>query len=206
VETGSRSERDEWRRAHRDEVAEIRRRLRETFAALERWTCSSARELGRSPGPGRWSLHEILEHVTLANHYLLLLIEKIRARCRRRIASGASWPASPPRTEHLRAIAEERTPWPHPAHMQPRAGLAPELIRERLRAALARCEEVLDEMPEGQGTLHRIRMSRLAEDDRLELYQYVDFLGRHAQRHLAQIEDTRRSPGSGGDARARPIG
>jgi len=193
VKQGPRAERERWRDEHRAHAEELRDRLREVFRELESRLEDPPEELRRRVDARHWSTLEILEHVTIADHYLLILIEKIRDRSRRRIAAGASWPSSPPRGDHLEAVATERTPWPHPEHMRPSGTMEVALIRERLRADLGRCEAILREMPEGEGTLHRIRMSRLAEDSRLELYQYVDFLGRHAQRHLAQIDDNRAS-------------
>jgi hypothetical protein len=45
-------------------------------------------------------------------------------------------------------------------------------------------------MPGGQGSLHRIRMSVVGDDDRLDLYQFLAVLALHLERHAAQARRT----------------
>ena len=50
---------------------------------------------------------------------------------------------------------------------------------------------LLAEFPRGEGTLHKIRMSVVQGDDRLDLYQYVHVLALHAERHVRQLRERR---------------
>ncbi len=180
-------ERAGWKELHRRSARELAQRIEEVFGALlsalaERSTLD-ARER-----EGAWSSLEVLEHVALADRYLLVLANKIANKCRARIARGAAWPATPPRHEHLATIATLRTRWESPPHMLPRGEITLEEIRSALEQQRARMLALLAEMPAGEGTLHRIRMSVLPGREKLELYQMLDFIARHAERHLTQIE------------------
>ncbi len=161
---------------------ELRERLERSFGELVRWSRADPERLERSTDG--WNGREILEHVALANHYLLILVEKIRDRARAKLRRGEPWPRGA--TDLERVAAAVPGPWAHPDHMTPTGDAAPAESARRLEEQLARCLACLDEMPDGQGTLHRIRMSRV--DARLDLYEYLELVARHAERHVAQIE------------------
>lgn len=183
-----------WRELHRRSAAALRERLERTFAALERELDAPEEVLARRPGPGSWSPSEVLEHVALTSHYLLLLAEKIGAKSRARLARGEPWPTAPPRHEHVAAVATDRRAWAHPEHMTPTGDVSAARLDAELRERRARALALLDEMPAGEGTLHGIRVSVLG-DERQDLYQLLDFVGRHAERHLAQIARARQERG-----------
>lgn len=180
-------QRQEWRALHRAATAEVEARLARTFAALRAPLVLPEERLRRRPGPERWSALEVAEHVALASGFLLLLAEGLHARARRRLERGAPWPTAPPDLGPLAAVAQDRGRWPHPAHMGPTGSLAPAEVDARLGAVLARALALLAEMPAGEGTLHRIRLSVLPGAPRLDLLAWIEFLARHAERHLAQM-------------------
>ena len=183
------SERAEWRASHAAASREVTRRLEHVRAALDRWCEAAPERLDRRPGPARWTPREILEHVALANRYLLLLARKIRTKSRRRIERGEPWPTAAPRNAALAALARDRSRWDHPEHMTP-TGDRPLLeVRRELAAQLAECLALVEEMPNGEGTLHRIRMSRVQGEDRLGLVELLDVIARHAERHLRQLDE-----------------
>jgi hypothetical protein len=75
--------------------------------------------------------------------------------------------------------------------MTPTGALSPADAALHLADDRARLLAWLDEMPAGEGTLHRIRMSRVGADDgddRLDLYQWIELVVRHADRHARQID------------------
>lgn len=148
-----------------------------------------AERLDRRPPDGGWTPREVLEHVTLTDRYLLILADKIAAKARLRAARGASWPAHPPRFEHLERLAGRALAWEAPAHMRPSGNVPASELRARLAADRAHALALLDGAPGGVATLHRIRMSVVGgDDDRLDLYQFLEVLRLHARRHVAQIE------------------
>jgi hypothetical protein len=147
--------------------------------------------LTRRPAEDSWSPAEVLEHVSLTSHYLLVLVQKIAEKVRRRQARGLTPPQSPPHFEHLDVFASSEYVWDSPEHMQPTGRAAPREVRTRLRVQGRAIAELLQEFQAGEGSLYDLRLSMLDPDgphgDRLDLYQYLYFLGLHAERHLAQI-------------------
>ena len=76
--------------------------------------------------------------------------------------------------------------------MTPTGSVSPAAVARRLHDDAVQVAALLSSIPPGAGTLHRIRISVLPEgEDRLDLDQMLDFLGRHAERHLRQIDRNR---------------
>ena len=58
-------------------IAAVRQALTDVFAAVDGWF-DRPEELHRfKPSSGGWSIDQILEHVTLTNHFLLLVIRRV---------------------------------------------------------------------------------------------------------------------------------
>lgn len=175
----------QWREA----TTRLAAGLDAVFGALAERAGRAGGDLARRPAGGAWSGAEVLEHVALTNHFLLILVDKIAARCRARVARGEVWPAHPPAFEILRGLASRETSWDAPAHMLPTGAVAPAEAARRLADQGRRCAALLEELAFGEGTLHRIRMSMVGgEDDRLDLYQFLELLRLHAERHVAQVD------------------
>lgn len=181
------AERQAWRELHRAATTEVGSRLAQTFATLRAPLALPERRLRQRPGPERWSALEVAEHVALASEFLLLLAQRIARRAQRRLARGATWPSAPPDLAGLAAVARDRGRWTHPAHMTPSGARPPAEVAALLDAVLARALALLAAMPAGEGTLHRIRLTVLPGAPRLDLLAWIDFLGRHAERHVAQL-------------------
>ncbi|HEX8658695.1 MAG TPA: hypothetical protein VF690_14210, partial [Hymenobacter sp.] len=52
---------------------------------------------------------------------------------------------------------------------------------------LGQCEKILQQLPNGEGVLYRITMS-VNDLGKINVYELVYFLAKHAERHLTQIE------------------
>ena len=183
----SEPEREAWRTAHARAAPGVLQRLARAATELDAWCDAPDALLDHHPRPEAWSPREILEHVALTQHFLLVLAKKIRDKSRVRLAAGDPWPTAAPRHDALVALANRAEPWAHPAHMAPGGTRPLDEIRAELADQLQAAIELVREMPAGEGTLHRIRMSRVPGDDRLGLVEYVDVLALHAGRHLAQL-------------------
>ena len=150
-----------------------------------------AEALARRPSSGAWTGAEVLEHVATMHRFVFVLIDKIARQCRARLERDEPWPTAAPGLDVVAALADSGRSWPHPQHMTPTGALAPEQSARGLAGDRARVLAWLDAMPAGEGTLHRIRMSRVGEDggdDRLDLYQWIELVLRHAERHARQID------------------
>jgi hypothetical protein len=66
----------------------VRQTLSETIAELDTWFERLEESRRYRPQDGGWSIQEILEHITLTNHYLLLIIRQGREKALRRASRG----------------------------------------------------------------------------------------------------------------------
>lgn len=167
----------------------LRAGLQHVFHALAGRTALPEAALRRRSSLNAWSALETLEHVALTDRYLLLLASKIAERALARATRGERWPVHGPRLEHLQHLAGRGLEWSAPAHMIPSGNWSPAEVGAQLTEDLRSALGLLDAAPGGVGTLHRIRMSVVGgDDDRLDLYQYLEVVRLHALRHLAQVD------------------
>lgn len=180
--------------------ADLAGRLEGALTAVAAWLDEPEALLDFRPEPGAWTAREVCEHVALTNRYLLILVDKIAARSRARRARGDDPPPDPSPVAHLTELATRDFRWSHPEHMTPRGEHGPDEVRAELGQQRERCRALLAELPAGEGALHRIRMSVVGAagdgDDRLDLYQFLEIVALHAERHLRQLERGRAAFGS----------
>ena len=179
--------------SHEATVARVSSALEEVAAELDRWCTEPTERLARRLAPEAWSGSEVLEHLTLANRYLLLTLEKHTVRAARR-ARSAVVTAGESDLQRLARIGERASfPWHRPGHMAPTGAVTPAEARAELARQFSAVRAHLDALANGAGTLARVRM-RVDELGPLDLYQWIYFLVQHARRHVAQLEQTCSSP------------
>jgi len=169
-----------------DEIATLARRLSKAFEGIESRLRWPEDVLAGSPGAGAWSPIEVAEHVALANHHLILLVEKIAARAREKARRGERPPPEPSSLESLEQLAAREFGWECPAHMLPTREATAREIASCLRAQRRRCLELLAAAPDGEGALHTLSMSVVG--GRLDLYQYLALVALHMERHARQMD------------------
>lgn len=152
----------------------------------------SKRESAYPPENGGWTASEILEHVALTSHYLLILIDKAAGKANRK-ADGADlitirqdFISDPQRLDNIGR--HKSFAWERPAHMEPTGNKAPGAVADQLNSQLLRCLLHLEELAAGEGLLHTTSMS-VDDLGRLNVYEYIDFLSRHVERHITQISN-----------------
>ncbi|GFO57101.1 hypothetical protein GMSM_41080 [Geomonas sp. Red276] len=173
------------------EVATVERvmtAVEEIFSQLDALCGLPEELLSRRPGrEDAWTIAEHLEHVALADHFLLLTIGKGCRTALKRKAAGAVVEGESD-LEPLAAIADpDAFAWAPPRHMIPTGLPGVREIRERLGEQRQRCHELLEGMREGEGRLCRIRMS-VNRSGWLDMYQWLYFLVQHARYHAVLIE------------------
>lgn len=171
----------------------LNRELIRTFAVMDEWFDKGHPLCCYKPSSGGWSVNEVLEHVMLTNHYLLVLIKKGREKALRKVTTLSSSAIVPENyslsNPALLEIAQPKAfAWQRPEHHQP-TGLRPmHEIRREIRNQLNECLFTLELLPNGEGVLHQTTMS-VNNLGKLDVYQYVYFLSLHAQRHLHQMKE-----------------
>ncbi|MCC3159645.1 DinB family protein [Hymenobacter sp. 15J16-1T3B] len=173
-----------------DVIAHIRHALDHAFARLDAWFDHPASERQYRPQAGGWTVEEVLEHVGLTNHFLLILIDKGAAKALKNQA-GLDLATELQGYRFADARLDEiglhkSFEWMRPAHMEPTGAQPLAAVRRQLHEQLRHCHRVLDALPHGEGVRYRTTMS-VNGLGKIDVYQYVYFLARHAERHLAQL-------------------
>ncbi len=176
-------------------LAALKKELQDTFAQVDSWFDQPVSLRAYGPTDNGWTIDEILNHIGLTNHYLLILIEKGTSKSLA-AANSLDLPAAIASYDfpyaRLAAIGTLHAfPWARPAHMEPRTypRLQP-VVRQQLHDQLAQILLVLSRLANGEGLLHQTTMS-VNELGKLNVYEYVYFLAQHARRHLVQMQDNR---------------
>jgi len=174
-------------------LADLRRFVTTTFAEVDAWFGQPAALRAYPPADGGWTTDEVLIHIGLTNHYLLILIEKGTAKALANaqgldLATELAHYQFP--HEKLAAIGVlHGFDWVRPGHMEPREHSQPlPAVRQQLHAQLAQVLACLDRLPHGEGVLYSTTMT-VNGLGKLNVYEYVYFLAQHARRHLTQMRD-----------------
>jgi hypothetical protein len=170
-----------------DTIAAVRANLLDVFREMDRWFDRPAEVRAFRPASGGWTVDEVLEHVSLTNHYLMLTLRKSVETAVRRAARGEPIPPAESDLHRLQAIGVRGSfPWSRPEHMEPTGRVTSDAVRVTLRDQVAECLALLDRMNGGEGALCHLRMS-VNHLGRVDLYQWLYFLAQHARRHLQQL-------------------
>jgi hypothetical protein len=172
-------------------IAEINQALETTFSRLAGWFEAPAQLRSYRPANGGWTIDEILEHVALTNHYLLILIEKGASKAlknERQLDLEQELAARHSESAKLEQIAQPQAfAWMRPEHMEPGGATPGPEVAATLQRQLQQCQEVLQRLPNGEGVLYRTTMTVNALG-KLDVYDFVSFLAKHAERHWVQIQ------------------
>jgi hypothetical protein len=174
-------------------LAELQAELCATFAQVAAWLDKPASLRAFVPNDQGWTVDEIVNHIGLTNHYLLILIEK-----------GASKALA--KTQHCNLLLEltdyqfpreklaaigtlHAFPWTWPEHMEPRTNpRSQQLVSQQLPNQLAQLLACLGRITRGEGLLYQTTMS-VNGLGKLNVYEYIYFLAQHARRHLTQMQE-----------------
>jgi uncharacterized damage-inducible protein DinB len=165
----------------------VRQALSETLLELETWFELPEESRCYRPQDGGWSIQAILEHITLTNHYLLLIIRQGQEKAIRRAMRGVPVDEGESDLERLTPIGHpDAFSWIRPEHMEP-TGASLEEIHVRLQTKYQECLTILAALGNGEGSLSRVRMS-VQNLGKMDMYQWLYFLVLHQKRHIAQME------------------
>lgn len=174
-------------------IAELQAELHNAFSQVDGWFDKPASLQSFVPDDQGWTGEEVLNHIGLTNHYLLILIEKGAAKAltnsqSRNLSAEVANYFFP--REKLAAIGTLHAfPWQRPEHMEPRTNQRPQqVVRQQLHDQLAQLLNCLNRLAQGEGLLYQTTMS-VNELGRLNVYEYIYFLTQHARRHLTQLRD-----------------
>ena len=166
--------------------------LVQTHAELLEWFNEPQHILDYRPSDGGWTVFEILEHIALTSHYLLILIDKGASKALKNInnldleqeISKATFDFT-----HLENISQHKSfDWIRPDHMEPTGEKSELEIIQQLISQMNRCLTHLEELQNGEGLLYSTTMT-VDNLGKLNVYEYIYFLNAHAIRHLQQMDE-----------------
>lgn len=171
-------------------IISIRQLLQTTFDDIDHWFDKDEVLRQFQPPDGGWTIDEILEHISLTNHFLLILIEKGAAKALQNADKTDLQAALQTYHFHTDKLGEVGVhlsfPWIRPVHMEP-TGLKPmAAVRELLNEQCRQCLDCLDRLPNGEGILYKTTMT-VNDLGKIDVYEYIGFLAQHGRRHVAQM-------------------
>ena len=177
-----------------DIIDRIKEELNRSFEELFHWFESPHNLLDYAPANRGWTIRQILEHISLTNHFLLILIRKGVNRSIEK-ASITDYSALLHDYDldwkNLKLVGEHRSfEWNRPKHMEPTNEIALGDVKIKLQQQLQECLSLLDRIPNGEGVLYKTMMS-VNNLGKIDVYHYIYFLVQHLKRHLMQMKSIR---------------
>lgn len=168
----------------------VRSSLEEYFNEVDRWFFKSEKLRSYKPQNGGWSIDEILEHISLTNHFLLILINKGKEKALKTKLNINPNDLYYQESEirNFESIGKHASfEWIRPEHMEPK-GIEPlDVFRTTIKEQVHNCLEVLGILQDGSGLGVKTTMS-VHNLGKIDVYQYVYFLLLHAKRHIEQMK------------------
>jgi hypothetical protein len=174
-----------------DFMSRIKVELTNTFDEVYGWFDMPDERLHFAPQNGGWTIAQILEHISLTNHYLLILIRK-----------GAIKALEKSRNENYRDLLKDYEldwdkleligqpgafRWHRPEHMEPSGTKSMNSVKADLQLQVKECMDLMDQMSQGEGTLYKTMMT-VNGLGKIDVYHYICFLVQHAKRHIVQMQ------------------
>lgn len=172
-------------------TGEIKTTLTDVFTAVNKWFDEPLALRDHKPESGGWSIGQVLEHIELTNHFLIILIDKGAAKALRNV-QGLDLEQEKKtyifRRDALDEVGLHKSfEWTRPEHMEPKGQKSPEEIRSGLQQQLSHCLDILDQLKNGEGILYRTTMT-VNDLGKTDVYEYLYFVAQHARRHLTQMQ------------------
>jgi len=145
--------------------------------------------------PDRWSIADVLEHLSLVEGQLARLFHVMIAKAEAAAAGEGAASFAPVSIEDsLAPLRTQKLQAPEGA--RPSGQVAPAEAVARLTESRASIRALRPRLEQVDGTA--VRYPHPAAGP-INIYQWLLFVGAHEDRHRAQIEDVKRSPGFKGD-------
>lgn len=174
--------------SHGATVARVRAEVEAVFAELAGWFDKPEPVRQYRPADSGWTIDEVLEHITLTSHFLLIVIRKNCDKAVKRAQRGEQPSENESDLELLQPVGLWGSfVWIRPEHMEPTGAVPLAEVRVRMAAQRDECLDVLQRLKSGEGALVKVRMS-VNECGHLDIYQWIAFLALHARRHLTQLQ------------------
>ncbi len=175
-------------------IQEIQLHLISTHARIFKWFDEDASVKDYRPLDQGWTISEILEHIALTSHFLLILIDKGAAKALRNVKQLSLTEIREQFEYDLGKINEigvhKSFDWIRPEHMEPKGEKTEWQIKDELTTQLNRCLNYLEQLKNGDGLLYETTMT-VNGLGKINVYEYIYFLSKHAERHIQQMSENK---------------
>ena len=175
-------------------IQAIQLHLIQTHQQVLRWFEEEETILNYKPGDGGWTSAQILEHIALTSHYLFILIDKAAKKTLKNIQNlvlQEELQSFDFALNKLEAIGKHKSfDWIRPEHMEPSGEFTPEEVKDMLINQLRKSLNHLEDLKNGEGLLYKTTMT-VNNLGKINVYEYIYFLSKHAERHLTQMEENK---------------
>lgn len=174
----------------KDLIIEIRNHLTDTFGHIDSWFDRKIELREYKPKNDGWTIDQILEHIGLTNHFLLILIEKGTKKALLNVNQLDIQEQLQSYIFHRDKLTEiglhKSFGWIRPKHMEPKGEKSLQEVRQQLKDQLNQCLDYLDTLKNGEGVLFKTTMT-VNDLGKIDVYEYIYFLAQHGKRHIAQM-------------------
>jgi len=178
----------------RSYIQEIQTHLIKTHAQVFDWFDVDREIKEYRPIDKGWTISEILEHIALTSHFLMILIGKGSDKALRNVKELSLKELRNNFDYDLSKIDEigihKSFEWTRPEHMVPKGEKSEWEIKDELVSQLNDCLHHLVKLKNGEGLLYKTTMS-VNDLGKINVYDYIYFLSKHAERHIRQMEENR---------------
>lgn len=172
-------------------IALIKNSLTTTFSDIDTWFDKDTDLREYKPIDEGWTINQILEHIGLTNHFLLILIDKGTGKALQNIHKLDLQTELQHYVFHHDKLTEvglhKSFVWMRPEHMEPKSEKTLNEVRTQLKEQVAHCLSNLETLSNGEGVLYKTTMS-VNELGKIDVYEYIYFLAQHGQRHITQMQ------------------
>jgi hypothetical protein len=172
-------------------ISDIKSLLVASFSAIDKWFDKDADLRNYKPVNGGWTINEILEHIGLTNHFLLILIDKGTNKALQNIHKLDLEVELQNHVFHWDKLTEiglhQSFNWIRPEHMEPKGDKSLNEVRQQLKDQVSPSLNNLDKLKNGEGILYKTTMT-VNDLGKIDVYEYIYFLAQHGKRHVTQMQ------------------
>lgn len=174
-----------------DAIRDTQETLLRVFAEVNTWFDKPADLREFRPSTNGWTISEVLEHISLTSHFLLILIDKGVAKALKNVNNLdlqqelAHYHFEKEKLDEVGLY--QSFAWIRPEHMEPTGNVPFAQVRETIHNQTERCLTHLQNMPNGEGVLYQTTMT-VNNLGKIDVYEYIYFLAKHAERHITQMQ------------------
>jgi DinB family protein len=177
-----------------DITNKIKIEYEDVFADLNNWFDADDKLMNYQPDGGGWNIRQILEHISLTNHFLLILIRKATAKAigqAKKVDMSNLLMNYDLDWDKLNQIGIHQSfNWNRPEHMEPTGTVALCDVKSKLHRQKNEALFYLDQLRSGEGILYKTMMT-VNNLGKIDVYHYIYFLVQHAKRHIGQMDKIR---------------